>query len=69
MRIVDVKTTDGHRVEINPDAISEIIEVKAEEPGFLFFPGQEAEYDVHMVDGVTVRVGQDEHNKLMNDQD
>jgi hypothetical protein len=64
MKIVDVKTTDGQRVEINPEAISEIIEVKAEEPGFLFFPGQEAEYEVHMVDGITVRVGQDEHEKL-----
>lgn len=64
MKTVDVKTTDGHRIEINPDAISEIIEVKAEEPGFLFFPGQEAEYEVHMVDGITVRVGQDEHDKL-----
>lgn len=40
MKIVDVKTTDGQRVEINPEAISEIIEVKAEEPGFLFFQGK-----------------------------
>ncbi|KAB8331418.1 hypothetical protein SD80_023155 [Scytonema tolypothrichoides VB-61278] len=64
MKPVDVETTDGHRVEINADAISEIVEVEKEQPGFLFLPGKEAKYDVHMMNGETYQVGQNEHEKL-----
>jgi hypothetical protein len=63
MRIVDLKTTDGHRVEINTDAVTEIVKIKDEEPGFLFFPGSEAEYEIHMNDRTTVRVDQYEQLK------
>ncbi|MBW4670024.1 MAG: hypothetical protein KME60_22090 [Cyanomargarita calcarea GSE-NOS-MK-12-04C] len=64
MKPVPVETTDGVKVEINPDAISEIVEVEKEKPGFLWFGGKEAEYEIHMVDGTTFRVEQNEHDKL-----
>jgi hypothetical protein len=66
MESIEFKTTDGSKVEINPNAISEIIEVKEERPGFLFIPGIEAEYEIHMVDGMTFRIEQHEHDKLKN---
>ncbi|MDM9581551.1 MULTISPECIES: hypothetical protein [unclassified Nostoc] len=66
MEPVEVKTTEGVHVEINPNAISEIVEVEEEQPGFLFFPGKEAEYEIHMMDKEVYRVTQEEHNKLRN---
>ncbi len=69
MKTVNVKTTDGHRVEINLDAISEIVEVEEEQPGFLFIPGKEAEYEIHMVDREIYRVTQNEHDKLNNSKE
>ncbi|BAY28930.1 hypothetical protein NIES37_32940 [Tolypothrix tenuis PCC 7101] len=64
MKPVDLTTTDGIHVEINPNAISEIVEVEEKEPGFLFFPGKDAVYEIHMVDREVYRVTQDEHDKL-----
>ena len=66
MKSVEVKTTHGVHVEINPDAVSEIVEVEEEQPGFLFFPGKEAEYEIHMMDREVYRVTQEEHDKLKN---
>ncbi|MGH1393057.1 MAG: hypothetical protein ACRAVC_03355, partial [Trichormus sp.] len=63
MKPVDLTTTDGVNVEINPNAISEIVEVEKEEPGFLFFPGKEAVYEIHMMDQEVYRVTQEEHEK------
>ncbi|MDR9895287.1 hypothetical protein G7B40_012020 [Aetokthonos hydrillicola Thurmond2011] len=57
-------TTDGTAVEINPDAITEIVKVQEEKPGFLFMPGTDAEYEIHMNDNSRVRVDQSEHDKL-----
>jgi hypothetical protein len=64
MKIVELKTTDGTKVEINPNAVTEIVKVQNEESGFLFFPGREAEYEIHMTDQEKVRVDQSEHDKL-----
>ncbi|MUG93572.1 hypothetical protein F7734_14515 [Scytonema sp. UIC 10036] len=47
MKPVELKTTEGIHVEINPSAVSEIVEVQEKQPGFLFLFGQEAEYDIH----------------------
>lgn len=66
MKPVDLKTTDGGHVEINPNAVSEIVEVEGKQPGFLFFPGKEAEYEIHMMDKEVYRVTQEEHDKLKN---
>jgi hypothetical protein len=66
VKYVDVETTDGLVVEINTDAISEIVEVEKEQPGFLLIPGKEAKYDVHTMNGETYQVGQNEHEKLRN---
>ncbi|MBW4616723.1 MAG: hypothetical protein KME21_26445 [Desmonostoc vinosum HA7617-LM4] len=64
MKPVELKTTEGVHVEINPDAVSEIVEVVEEQPGFLFFPGREGEYEIHMIDKEVYRVTQDEHEKF-----
>jgi hypothetical protein len=69
MKSIDIQTTDGHRVELNPNAVSEIVQVTEEQPGFLFFPGKEAEYDVHMMDGEIYRVGKNGHDKLKESMD
>jgi hypothetical protein len=66
MKSVELKTTDGVHVEINPDAVCEMIEVEEKQPGFLFFPGKEAEYEIHMMDKEVYRVTQEEHDKLKN---
>lgn len=65
MKTVDLKTIDGTRVEINPNAVTEIVKVQEEEPGFLFIPGREAEYEIHMTDSAKVRVDQSQHDKLV----
>ncbi|OUL18796.1 hypothetical protein BV378_34805 [Nostoc sp. RF31YmG] len=68
MKTINVKTTDGHRVEINPAAISEIVEVQKEDPGFLgIFGFQEGKYQVCMSDGHTYDIAQREHDKLQQD--
>lgn len=67
MKTVDLRTTDGTHVEINPNAISEIVEVEKAEAPFLLFPGKEAEYQIDMLDGKTFRVEQSEVNKLKNE--
>jgi hypothetical protein len=64
MKTVNMQTTDGTHVEINPNAISEIVEVEKEQPGFLWFGGKEAEYEIDMVDGKSFRVEQSEFEKL-----
>ncbi|AUT02165.1 hypothetical protein CLI64_18230 [Nostoc sp. CENA543] len=64
MKPIEVKTTEGVHVEINPNAISEIVEVEEEQPGFLIFPGKEAVYEIHMVDREVYRVTQEEHEKF-----
>ncbi|MDJ0620665.1 MAG: hypothetical protein QNJ63_28685 [Calothrix sp. MO_192.B10] len=66
MKTVELKTTNKLHVEINPSAVSEIIEVEEAQPGFLFFPGKEAVYEVHMMDQEVYRVTQQEHDKLKN---
>jgi hypothetical protein len=66
MKPVELKTTDGNYIEINPNAVSEIVEVEKELPGFLFFPGQEAVYEIHMMDQAVYRVTHKEHDKLKN---
>jgi hypothetical protein len=50
MKTVHVETTDGTRVEINPAAISEIVEVEEKQPGFLWIGGKEAEYEIDMIE-------------------
>ena len=69
MKPVELKTTDGVHVEVNPDAVSEIVEVEKEDPGFLFLFGKEAVYEVHMMDKEVYRVTQEEHDKLKNSSD
>jgi hypothetical protein len=69
MKTVNLQTTDGTHVEINPDAVSEIVEVEKEEPGFLWFGGKEAEYEIDMVDGKSFRVDQSEVDKLKEEKD
>ncbi len=66
MKTVELKTTNNVHVEINPSAVSEIIEVEEAEPGFLFFLGKEAVYEIHMMDKEVYRVNQQEHDKLKN---
>ncbi|MFB2769450.1 hypothetical protein ACE1AT_09200 [Pelatocladus sp. BLCC-F211] len=66
MKPVELKTTEGIHVEINPNAVSEIVEIEEEQPGFLFFPGKEAVYEIHMMDKEVYRVTQEEHDKLKN---
>ncbi|MDJ0733854.1 MAG: hypothetical protein QNJ47_07170 [Nostocaceae cyanobacterium] len=70
MKIVKVKTTDGHTVEINPDAISEIIQVEKEDPGFLGLIGwHEAKYQIYLNDGHNYKIKQREHDKLQTEMD
>jgi hypothetical protein len=64
MKTVHVETTDGTRVEINPAAISEIVEVEEEKPGFLWIGGKQAEYEIDMIDGKSFRVEESEMKKL-----
>jgi hypothetical protein len=64
MKTVHVETTDGTRVEINPAAISEIVEVEEKQPGFLWIGGKEAEYEIDMIDGKSFRVEESELKKL-----
>ncbi len=66
MKPIKLKTTDGSHLEVNPDAISEIVEVEKKQDGFLFTPGKEAVYEVHMMDKEVYRVSQKEHDKLKN---
>ncbi len=70
MKTVKVQTTDGHAVEINPDAISEIVEVEKEDPGFLgLIGGHPGKYQICMVDGHDYEVRQREHDKLQAEMD
>ncbi|PLZ97153.1 hypothetical protein CEN50_15945 [Fischerella thermalis CCMEE 5268] len=65
MKTIKVETTDGHSVEINPDSISEIVEIEKEDPGFLgIFGGHDAKYQVNMIDGKNYEIEQQEHDKL-----
>ena len=64
MKIVDATQIDGTKVEINPDAITEMVKVQDEESGFLFISPKEAEYEIHLNDRTTLRVDQYEHDKL-----
>ncbi|MDJ0677044.1 MAG: hypothetical protein QNJ36_16960 [Calothrix sp. MO_167.B42] len=67
MKPIKLKTTDGSHLEVNPDAISEIVEVEKKQDGFLFIiPEKEAVYEVHMMDKEVYRVSQKEHDKLKN---
>lgn len=59
-----METTDDLVVEMNTDAISEIVEVEKEQPGFLLIPRKEAKYDVHTMNGKTYQVGHNEHEKV-----
>ncbi|MUG93599.1 hypothetical protein F7734_14675 [Scytonema sp. UIC 10036] len=66
MKPIELKTIEGTHVEINPNAVSEIVEVQEKQPGFLFLFGKEAEYEIHMIDKEVYRVTQGEHDKLKN---
>ncbi len=65
IRPIKIITTDGHSVELNLEAISEIVEVEKEDVGFLgLFGGQESKYQVHMINGDVYDLISTEHGGL-----